>query len=200
MTVGQGAVVTIDEANRLLPDNPIAGNGFLVKLRPGVGLDEGVAELQRTWGRTVLRSEPPIDIANVTRVRSLPIALAALVGLAAVIMLAFVLVTTVHQRRHELAVLKALGARGRQLRAIVAWQASTVIALAAAVGIPIGVVIGRSVWRLIADDLGTVAAPRVPLLVLAALAVGAMAIANLIAALPARAAARTPAAIALRAE
>jgi hypothetical protein len=56
---------------------------------------------------------------------------------AAVLALALSVPTSVRQRRRQLAVLKTLGLR--QLRAIVAWQASMILVIAAVVGVPLGV-------------------------------------------------------------
>jgi hypothetical protein len=200
MSIGDGAVVTVDQGKQLLPDHPVVGNGYLLKLRPGVTVAQAMPELQRTWGRTVLRSLPPTDVQNIIRVRSLPLVLAALVGTAAAMVLAFVLLLTVRHRRHELAVLKALGATGRQVRASLAWQATTVVAIAAIVGVPLGAVTGRAAWRAIATDLGAISDPRTPALIIMGLVVGAFVLGNLIAMVPARSAARTPAAAALRTE
>jgi hypothetical protein len=62
------------------------------------------------------------------------------------------------------------------------------------------VALGRWVWTLLAADLGVVAQPRVPLLALAAVAGGAVLLANVIALVPGRIAARTRPATDLRSE
>jgi ABC-type lipoprotein release transport system permease subunit len=97
-------------------------------------------------------------------------------------------------------VLKTLGFNQRQVRATVAWQATALSIVGLAVGVPLGVLAGRYVWRLVADGLGVVAVATVPVLGIVATVVGGIALANATAALPARTAARTRPAAVLRAE
>jgi ABC-type lipoprotein release transport system permease subunit len=99
-----------------------------------------------------------------------------------------------------LAILKTLGFVRRQVRAAVAWQATTLVTVALLVGVPVGIAVGRWVWTLFADELGVVAVPRVPLLAVALLIPCALVVANLVAAAPAAAAARTRPATVLRSE
>ena len=59
---------------------------------------------------------------------------------------------------------------------------------------------GRTVWRLVAESISSTAPPATPVLLLGLVALATLAAANLIAALPARAASRTHPATALRSE
>jgi hypothetical protein len=68
------------------------------------------------------------------------------------------------------------------------------------VGIPLGIVIGRELWTLFARSINAVPDPTVPVLSVLVVGVGTLVFANLVAALPGRSAARTPAALVLRAE
>jgi hypothetical protein len=68
------------------------------------------------------------------------------------------------------------------------------------VGVPVGIVIGRVLWNLFAHDIDAVPAPSVPVLTIVLIAVGAVLLANVVAAIPGRMAARTPTALVLRAE
>jgi hypothetical protein len=68
------------------------------------------------------------------------------------------------------------------------------------VGIPLGIVIGRELWTLFARSINAVPDPTVPVLSVLIVGVGTLVFANLVAALPGRSAARTPAALVLRAE
>jgi ABC-type lipoprotein release transport system permease subunit len=92
--------------------------------------------------------------------------------------------SVLRRRRGELAVLRSLGFTPRQVRACLAWQATTLAVIGLAVGVPLGIALGRSVWRLVTE-----ATPMVyvePVAVLALLVVGpaALLIANLLAAVP----------------
>lgn len=66
------------------------------------------------------------------------------------------------------------------------------------IGIPVGVIVGRWAWTALADNLGTVAEPIVPVLALV-LAVP-LVIVNLVAFVPGRIAARLRPATVLRSE
>jgi hypothetical protein len=68
------------------------------------------------------------------------------------------------------------------------------------VGIPLGIAVGRWLWIVFARGLSAVPDPVVPAVSVALAGVAALAVANLVAALPGRSAARTPAALLLRAE
>ena len=110
------------------------------------------------------------------------------------------LVASVRRRRRDLALLKTLGFTRRQLAATVAWQASVAVGIGTVIGIPVGIVLGRSLWDVFAHQIDAVAQPFVPALTIAAIGVGAIVLANLIATIPGRFAADTPTALLLRSE
>jgi ABC-type lipoprotein release transport system permease subunit len=68
------------------------------------------------------------------------------------------------------------------------------------IGIPAGIAFGRLLWLAFAHQLSAVPDPVVPAASIALAAGAALVLANLVAALPGRQAARTPAAEVLRAE
>jgi ABC-type lipoprotein release transport system permease subunit len=72
--------------------------------------------------------------------------------------------------------------------------------IALAVGIPLGAIAGRWGWRVFVNTLGFVPQPIVPMLAVLLTIPIALLLANAIASIPARAAARTQPAAALRAE
>ena len=108
--------------------------------------------------------------------------------------------TSVRRRAGDLAVLKALGFVASQVRASVAWQATTLAAVGSVLGIPAGLVIGRSAWAIVARRLGIDSHIPVPWLAVSMAVPGAIVMANLIAVVPGRRAARIRPATALRAE
>jgi ABC-type lipoprotein release transport system permease subunit len=134
------------------------------------------------------------------QVGGLPTVLGALLGGLALLAVGHALVTAVRRRRRDLALLKTLGFNRAQVRATIAWQATTLATVGLIIGIPGGLIIGRLIWRLIADGLGvsTTATIPAPALVLTIPAV--LALVNLIAYFPARNAAQTRPAVALRSE
>jgi hypothetical protein len=139
-------------------------------------------------------------ILNASSMGSQPLTLALALTAAAVLTLALALLASVRQRRRQLAVLKTLGLRRRQLRAIVAWQASTILVIAALAGIPLGVAAGRWAWTSFASTVGFVPVTVVPVAALALGLLTLLAAGNLLATVPAAVAARTPPAATLRNE
>ena len=130
----------------------------------------------------------------------MPAVLAGGLAAGAVAALGLTLVASVRRRRRDFALLKTLGFTSRQLAAVVAWHSSAIAAVGLVVGVPAGIAAGRWLWLAFAHELSAVPDPVVPAGSIALAAVAALVLANLIAALPGRAAARTPAAIVLRAE
>jgi hypothetical protein len=142
----------------------------------------------------------PAEVANAGTLRATPSYLAFALAGAAVAALGLTLVASVRRRRRDLALLKALGFTQRQLAAAVAWQATVAAVIGLVVGVPAGALIGRWLWTLFAHSINVVPEPTLPLLPLVFVVVGALLFANIVALLPGRSAARTSAALVLRAE
>jgi ABC-type antimicrobial peptide transport system permease subunit len=104
--------------------------------------------------------------------------------------LVHLLVVSVSRRRREMGLLKTLGFVNRQIVASVAWQATALVAVGIVVGVPLGIVLGREVWDAFANNLGVVPVPVVRPLLLAAIVLGTLVVANLLAMAPAFAARR----------
>jgi len=146
---------------------------------------------------------PPQQGAQVTDLRQmggLPLSISLGVALAAVLALVLTIAASVRQRRRELALLKSLGMLRGQLRVVVACQASTILLVAVAIGLPLGIAAGRWAWTAFASEIGVVPALVVPGAALALGALALLAAGNLLASWPAAAAARTPVARVLRSE
>ena len=192
-----GAIMTMDGLRALTPK--AFPNHFLVEYAPGADRAAAFASLRADFGRTVLQPLPPTEVENLRGVRGLPFALAALLAVLGAATLAHLLVTSVRRSRRNLAVLKTMGFVRRQVLATVAWQASTLATLLLLVGLPLGVAAGRWAWVLVNQDLGSLAGARQSPGVLL-LIPGALLVANLVAAVPARTAAATRPAVVLRSE
>jgi ABC-type lipoprotein release transport system permease subunit len=109
-------------------------------------------------------------------------------------------VASVRRRRRDLAILKTLGLSGRQLGTIVAWQSSVTVAIGTIIGVPLGIVLGHVLWNAFAEAIHAVPVTSIPPLYVVAIAAGAVVLANVVAAVPARIAAHTPTAVLLRSE
>jgi len=142
----------------------------------------------------------PAEIENYRAIGILPNLLALALALGAVVALGLTLIASVHRRRRDLALLRTLGFTSRQLLSAVAWQASVAGAIGAIFGVPLGILAGRWLWTLFAENIYAVPYPTVPLIAMLIVALSAMVLANIVAALPGRSAARTSAAQVLRGE
>ena len=179
--------------------DPSAQPAFvLADLAPGA--TRRAAARRYSQDANVFGASKPGDVVAYGHVQSTPLLLAALLAVLAAGVLAHVLVTAVRVRRRDLAVLKTLGFTRRQVASAIGWMATTVVVIALAIGLPVGLAVGRWTWRSFADDLGIDDVVTVPTLTLVLLVASAILLANLVAAIPARAAARTRPAIVLRSE
>jgi ABC-type lipoprotein release transport system permease subunit len=142
----------------------------------------------------------PARIANYRTMSTTPALLAFGLAVGAVAALGLTLFASVRRRRRDLAVLKTLGFTQRQLAATVTWQATVAAVIGIALGVPLGIALGRWLWTLFARQIYAVPEPAVPVSTVILLSLGTLVLVNLVAAVPGRAAARTPTALALRAE
>ncbi|HEX9312155.1 MAG TPA: FtsX-like permease family protein [Actinomycetota bacterium] len=197
---GDGAVVSLDWVRQVDPHSAGETAEF-VRFAPGVEGGKVIAELSRTvpffFDLPLVQSQ---RVANLGDVRGVPIALAGIVALLAAATLAHTLVTSVRRRRRDLAILKTIGFSRRQVSATVAWQATTLAVIAVAVGIPLGAVAGRWGWNFFAGQLGVVPVAIVPIIAVLLIVPATLAVANAMAAIPGRVAARTRPAEVLRSE
>lgn len=141
----------------------------------------------------------PTEIDRLRKINWFPTATAALLALLALVAIAHAVATSTRRRRRDLAVLKTIGFERPQVRHTVEWQATALAIGGLIVGIPLGVLVGDSIWRAIAHSLGvrvTFALPLGLVLLVPAVIVAV----NVIAFFPAQAAARRRPADALRAE
>jgi hypothetical protein len=188
----------------------------VVRLRPGVTAAAGRASLQRIAddATKVMSADPmgtgdnynvlgvqrPAEIVNYQSTGATPATLAGGLAAGAVVALGLTLTASVRRRRRDLALLKTLGFTQRQLATAVAWQASVAAIVGIIVGVPAGIALGRWLWALFARAIYAVPQPSVPVLEIVLVALGALVLANAVAAIPGRIAARTSTAHVLRAE
>jgi hypothetical protein len=145
----------------------------------------------------VLRPEEIVDSHSIV---AIPAILGTSLAVGAALALATTLVASVRRRRRDLAVLKTLGMAGRQLGGIVAWQSTVTVLFGTVVGVPLGLVLGHVLWNAFAEAIHAVPVTSIPGAYVALIAVGAIVLANVVAAVPARLAARTRTAVLLRSE
>jgi hypothetical protein len=213
LEMGEGALLSyklLSRGARNVFDVPVTGpNAILVRLKKGADPQAGFASLASIVRKTpqiigdggqVEGVQRPAEILNYRTLGTTPALLGAALATGAVVALALTLVTSVRRRRRDLALLKTLGFTRRQLAATLAWQASVAVAIGCAVGIPVGIALGRFLWDLFARGISAIPEPTVPALSIVLIALGAIILANLVAAIPGRIAARTKTAQLLRSE
>jgi ABC-type lipoprotein release transport system permease subunit len=207
-SLGDGGWVSGALARQISASQPQAGGGlpptvfslFAVRYAPHVSRRVAFASLQRDFGSTVLRPLPAQDVVNLHSVDRLPYLLAGLIALLATATLANTLISAVRRRRRDLAILKTVGFKRRQVAAVVTWQATTVALVALVIGIPLGLAGGRWGWNLISSGIGSVSPPMIPAGLTVVVAAATLAVANLTAAAPGWAAARVAPAVVMRNE
>ena len=174
---------------------------FAVTGRGGVKATTLIAHLHKRLGNVEVDSiSSPQDVLALRNVRALPQALAGFLVLLGLAALGHALITAVRRRRHDLAVLRAIGFRPRQNAACIAWQAMTVAVVGLVVGLPLGVAAGRLSWRWVADRTPLIYVPPLAAAAIVLAVPAAILLANLLAAWPARRAASVRPAEVLRTE
>ena len=158
----------------------------VVDLAPGVDpqafvddLGEGILRWDGSGAFLRVYAEPlrPAAIIDVAAMRGVPALLAGVFGLAMIGTVVAGLISGTRARRHEIAVLRALGATPRQRGLSIRVHAVTTMVVGLVVGLPLGVLLGRLAFRYFADLLGVAPDLRVAVLVLAGVAGGAVLVA-----------------------
>jgi len=197
-SLGQGALLTYDG---LAARDPAAFPGVVMaRLAPGVDVEEAGPRL-RTLVATEMTSLPPeaaewyhdlrpAEVASLSPARGTGNLLAGVLGIAAVLALAFTLSASVRRRARTYAVLSILGFDRAAVRRTVRWQTNVVAGSALLIGLPLGIAVGRWTWLAFARQLGVASAPTVPVGLVALTCVAIVIVANLAGEPPARAAAR----------
>ena len=226
-SMSTGAIFSTRVASAAARDSygPLTGpNAIFVRLRPGVSPSAGLRSLDRIARQlnkdatsapatavfgdvakylrfaSVLPVQRPAEIVNYRSMGTMPQVLAGGLAAGTLTALALTLMASVRRRRRDFALLKTLGFTRRQLAGAVAWQSTVIAAAGLVAGVPLGIVAGRWLWLLFARELSAVPDPTIPVGSITLAALAALVLANLVAALPGRAAARTSAALALRSE
>jgi hypothetical protein len=204
VSLGTGAIITTaGYQNTLCPAGPQRaacisgalatsnGGGMLVRVVPGPRGRAAVSHYLDAYRSTTALAVTPTSLVNFGEAVNFPLIFGVMLAVVGAATLAHLLVVSVARRRREIGLLKVLGFVNRQVAATVSWQATTLALIGIVVGVPLGVVAGEAVWNAFANNLGAVPISVVPVWLVVTLAVGVLAVANLLAIGPALVATRS---------
>jgi predicted lysophospholipase L1 biosynthesis ABC-type transport system permease subunit len=180
----------------------VSGGGshreVMVRFAEGVDIDAASEELAVAY--EVVRSEPPSRVRDLGQIRNLPLVLAGAAALLGLALLGHALVVTVRRRGHDLALLRALGARPRDTVLSVLAMTVIIVTVGVVVGVPVGLLLGNLTWRVLAESLYVASDLAVPVLALVLILPAALAVGLVVAAVPTHRAANLEVAELLRRE
>jgi predicted lysophospholipase L1 biosynthesis ABC-type transport system permease subunit len=183
----------------LATETDTSAQNLVVRIDPA-HRDETIAALKKAFPNTYSTAVPPTDVRNLQRISTVPNLLALVIGILAAGSVAHALTLMTRASRHDITMLRVLGATTRQAHASVLWLATTIIAPAVVAGALIGLLGGQISWRAIANGRGLDQAPVTTVATIAVVVVGGILSANLLASVLAwRSTQASPAAV-LRAE
>ncbi len=125
-----------------------AYRGAYLSVRPGT-LDAFLAD-HRSALEIDTPTRPP-EVSNLASLGVLPIALGGFIAVIGIGALANALIVTTQQRRRDLGALRAMGMTGRQVRSSVLVAGTSIAVVGVVIGVPLGIALGGSVWRLVAS-------------------------------------------------
>jgi putative ABC transport system permease protein len=176
------------------------GTVVLVRAAPGAAGSAALARHVAKYPALVHQPAEPTVLVNFGESVNFPLLFAVALTVFGAATLLHLLLVSVARRRVESGLLKALGFVRRQVAAAVCWQATVVALTGIVIGVPAGIAAGRLLWRVFATNFGVVPVAVVEPVLVAVLVAGVLAVANLLAAVPAALAARSRPAQLLRAE
>jgi ABC-type lipoprotein release transport system permease subunit len=183
-TIDDGLVLTPDALTAVTTPGTRPALTHHLTYADGVDVARLEADLAEDFGLEFnLFTAPrlPGTIANTTSTRQIAIAVGIFVGGLGLVAMAHALASSARQRRREVAVMVALGLPRSGVLDIVLAHALTLGVCGVAMGVPLGLGIGRLVWDLTTGDLGALTAATMPVLWVLVIAAVAMAMAAVVA-------------------
>jgi hypothetical protein len=153
--------VTPDGLARIQPVDESTTEGAFLRL--GDAPDD---VRQRLAALGWISAVPPSRIANLGEIGSVPRLLALALCVLGLGGATHSLLVAGRKRRHDLAVATSLGFTRRQLAATMQWQGLLTAGAALVLGLPLGALAGRLIWRAVAEDAGALDLVSIPWAVL----------------------------------
>jgi hypothetical protein len=172
----------------------------LARAAPGPAAAAALGRHVRAYPQFGASTQEPVELVNFGESVNFPLLFGVGLALFGAATMLHLLLVSVSRRRAEAGLLKVLGFVRYQVAAVVSWQATALTLVGIAVGVPLGIAAGRVLWRVFATTFGVVPLTVVEMLPVVALALGVLAVANVLAFVPALLAARSRPAQLLRAE
>ncbi len=169
-------VMTMDGLDRL---GSASGEPQLTGALVRVG-DAGDDAVQRLLDLGWQPTTPPSKVGNLGQIGSVPRLLAGALAVLGLAGIAHALLIAVTRGRGDIAVARALGFTSRQARVTIVWQGVATTVAAIVIGVPMGILIGRVVWKRVADGVGALDLVSIPWLAFVAIpatALGAVTVA-----------------------
>ncbi|MCU1426507.1 MAG: hypothetical protein JWL83_507 [Actinomycetia bacterium] len=178
-----GIVTTRATLRRLTARNFTTVGGYenvVFRWRPHQDVKAAAARL-RDANIIPTLAAPAADVANLRVVRDYPRWLAIFLAVLGLLATTHALVVSTRRRRREMAVLRAIGFRRRQVSRAVSTQGATIGTIAVVIGVPLGLAIGRWAWVTNANRIGIGTSTQGPAYAVLVAAVGTVALTWLIA-------------------
>jgi ABC-type antimicrobial peptide transport system permease subunit len=190
-----------------IPPDQYGPNVLFVRFRHGVDRVAATARLQDLSNQlgdynsiAVTPVQRPAEIVNANDITGSSSLLAIAVAVASLASFALALAALIRRRARDLALLRAIGFSGRQVTTAVSGAATAIVLGGLLIGVPLGAIVGRLLWRGFAGQLDVLAHPVFPTVAVVVTIVVALVAANGFAALASRRARTVPAASVLRDE
>jgi FtsX-like permease family len=162
----------------------------MVSVRPGADVAAVGKRISKAASRAAHQPAqfgippPPDEVRQIRDVSVLPVALSGFLALLAAGAVGHALATAVRRRRHELGVLRALGLTRPQSWLVVITQASLLALIGLAFGVPLGLALGRRLWRQVAETTPLAYHPPLAVWALLLIVPAGLLVANLLAVWP----------------
>jgi hypothetical protein len=157
----EGLWLSPPQFDAIVPPTPPGGSQtdtrlVAVRFPTGTSAPAAVARLSARLGplaSDVSPPSPPDELVNLGNVRVLPDVLAGFLGLLGVAALSYVLFGSAQRRRRDFAILRAMGMSRHKARFVLNVQGTAIALFGIVLGIPLGVAVGRTGWRLIVEHV-----------------------------------------------
>ncbi len=179
--VSTGSGVLLPEAALSAEERPFAASFVGAELTPGADAadeqrvhDVVAARTGITYVTSFTSAVRPSEIVDARSMLAIPIAVCVVFAIAVAAGLLLASWAATRARRHELAILRALGFSGAHVRTSVRVQSVATMVAAVVLAVPGGVIVGRALWRAFADRLGVVPDPSGAWMPIAGVVVGGL--------------------------